>query len=66
MTILYIWNTNENGTFAGYIEDQGPGEIAVIFIFVTPRKTEFFIIALFRVEQLVSVKMCLLSAEGGT
>ena len=31
----------------GYIEGQGPREIAVVFVFVTHQKTEFFVIAFF-------------------
>ena len=34
----------------GYIEGQGPCKIKVLFIFVTPRKTDIFVIALVIVE----------------
>ena len=41
-----------------------PREIAVIFIFITPRKADFFYITLVKVEKLIK-KENAMSAPGG-
>ena len=54
-TSIPIWRKSVQ-KITGYINGHSPREIAVVIIYVTPRKTRFFVFALFRVENAVKVK----------